>query len=756
MPDDKKERNSEASQTALFYMALVAAGLAALLPGLIAVFSFLFTHTRLSRKAFAGVLVAAVGLSTVAYFADGMGIMSYLTWLVAIFGVGERGVWPPPIVEIIAYAGVFYGLLGVLGADQLAGFHPKIGEWLGERLVDPTEFDHERVQELSIAVFGSGNEDEFSPSRFVNSDDTKDGATHTDPDGIPLYLGRSPIKRGGEYEPVVLYTGDISRHGLILGSTGSGKSETIKRLVADLIDAGWDGCVLDLKEDIGEGSLAHFLEAYAAEAGINYQHWAVSYEAEDYEFYLDPLAGIGMDLAKNMIASMQDFEAPHWEMLCKQILGQLLYLMYLAHEADPHRFPSPNLRDVGRILSLDFSTETQAMRAVVKTTFADRVEDSEFEILARPTPNHRQAASGLGARISAVYESTVGRTGLKPSSERKAIDFAARGLTYIGLDQTGQPDTSRVISSAVLAAHGALVSRRKDDPRVKAKKDRRFLIVDEAASVQPELVKNLLSKARSAGIAVILATQGAMDWGDEWGAMANNTNFSIIMAQEDPESAERLSALIGTKKEAEESQTVRDDEVVGMSVREVEVPIVPAQTIREMKVGQAYLRVRDRYGSSRPFISLFVVSARTINKTSKPTSVEQRAKRLASIPIPSLDAIQEPEPAWVTPTEVAPPEPQGGGWVSADSPDPFEPLLAPPPTAPGTDKPKPSPTPPAPKPRANGAPAPRVSPPAPRPAAPTPAPGGPVPRRGGPPPVASPWGNVKDAPPEEPPIPPRR
>src|SRR5690606_28869540 len=120
-----------------------------------------------------------------------------------------------------------------------------------------------------------------------------------------------------------------------------------------------------------------------------------------------------------MIASMQDFEAPHWEMLCKQILGQLLYLMYLAHEADPHRFPSPNLRDVGRILSLDFSTETQAMRAVVKTTFADRVEDSEFEILARPTPNHRQAASGLGARISAVYESTVGRTGLKPSSKRK-------------------------------------------------------------------------------------------------------------------------------------------------------------------------------------------------------------------------------------------------------------------------------------------------------------------------------------------------
>src|SRR5690606_29742807 len=101
-----------------------------------------------------------------------------------------------------------------------------------------------------------------------------------------------------------------------------------------------------------------------------------------------------------------------------------------------------------------------------------------------------------------------------------------------------QPDTSRVVSSAILAGYSALASSRKDDPRVAAKEDRRFLVIDEAAAVNTTMVKNLLSRARSAGISIILATQGAVDWGDDWPAMVNNTNFSIIMGQQDMVSAQ--------------------------------------------------------------------------------------------------------------------------------------------------------------------------------------------------------------------------
>lgn len=471
-------------------------------------------------------------------------------------------------------------------------------------------------------------------------------------------------------------------------------TETLKRLIGGLLDLDWSGCVLDLKEDIGEGGLAHFLEAYAASAGVEYQHWALSYTEPEFDFYLNPLQGLNMDRAKNMIISMQDFEAPHWEMLCKQVLGQLLDLMYMSHEVAPDKFPEPSLRDVGKYLADDLHDGTQQMRAVALAALAPTGQRTkqDYAVLSNPSRDHVTASKGLGARISAAYESSAGRTGLRRGNGRRVLRLSDPGLVYIGLDQLGQPDTSRVVSSSILAGYSALASVRKDDSRVKAKLDRRFLVVDEAASVNPLMVKNLLSRARSAGIAVILATQGAVDWGDEWNEMVNNTNFSVIMGQQDVESATLAADLIGKQYRTDESLAVQDGMVVRSNLREIEDYRVNPERLRMLPQGQAYLRVRDRQDSDEPYLTFVAIKLRQSESTASThlTSVERRVNQgTKSAPfehaLPSFDNVKplepiqfpDPDPAS---TPAAPPwttQPQGVPLDPAPADSPIPPPPAP-------------------------------------------------------------------------------
>src|SRR5699024_6549937 len=85
-----------------------------------------------------------------------------------------------------------------------------------------------------------------------------------------------PIGRDKKGRVVFLSEKDIKTHAMILGSTGSGKSELIKWLVGAMMDMGMDGCVLDLKEDTQRGGLRDFCRAIATERDRPYQEVALS------------------------------------------------------------------------------------------------------------------------------------------------------------------------------------------------------------------------------------------------------------------------------------------------------------------------------------------------------------------------------------------------------------------------------------------------------------------------------------------------
>lgn len=394
--------------------------------------------------------------------------------------------------------------------------------------------------------------------------------------------------------PVRCIQVDSPSHLFLAGETciPTHNTETIKSFAAALLDLGWDGMVLDLKEDTTTGGLRDFLEHYAMSHALPYQQLALS-DAQP-AFWFNPLAQMGPDEARDTILSLSEFDDQFWQNVNKKVLGQLVTLVYAAHEIDPVQFPYPTMYEVGKILgSGNLPASTKAMRAVVVATQSGLTTD-DFSALGAPSQDEAKSAVGFGAKLTQIYETQAGRIVLRGGGNRPFIDVTAPGLTYIGLDTQGKADMSKMVSSAVLQRMSVYAAQRTTGAMAKGKP--RFLIVDEANWVHRQIVKNLLSRARSAGIMLVLATQGPDDWidrnGDDWSVMSQNVNFGVIMAQGSPQAAQLCAEWLGQHEVTSASAQFRDGQLVDSgSVRESIDFLVPPHELRRLSQGEAFFRI---------------------------------------------------------------------------------------------------------------------------------------------------------------------
>lgn len=388
-------------------------------------------------------------------------------------------------------------------------------------------------------------------------------------------------------------------------------TETIKALCGALLDLGWSGMVLDLKEDTAPGGLRDWCEIYARTHSLPYQELRLS--DPDPKFWFNPLSGIGPDEIRDMILTLQEFDDAYWQAINKELLGQAVNLLVWAHEAAPDLFPEPTMFDLGKMLSTGSIKEaTKKARAVVLQSVPG-VTEEDFRTLANPTQAHQQSAGGFGAKLTLIYDTQAGRTTLREGDgTRRPLDVTAPGVVYVGLDSQGKADLTAVISSSILQRMSVYAAARTtglvtgDESRKP-----RFLIVDEANWVNRTIVQNLLSRARSAGIAMFLCTQGPEDWidkqGDDWGRLTQNTNVAIIMRQGSPKAAELCADYIGVHDVLKQSSSrrvttnvfgkqkvVRDDNFRVMEnqmEREMEEHIVSPEEVRQLTVGEGILKV---------------------------------------------------------------------------------------------------------------------------------------------------------------------
>lgn len=544
-------------------------------------FRYLVGRT-LGRLEHAVLLLGALLCTLVLGF--GHTVVGQAKWVIALAGPGSGPVIPPLVGSLtlgLLYAAVHGLVVSTVLWRKVAARSSSVIK------VFRSPFDHDSLVP---------SESEKSKVRLVQPP----GGLIANPANAIMQQGTEPGKRNfavgldRKRAPVFLSEQEIGMHGMILGSTGSGKTETIKVLAANLLDLGWPGMILDLKEDTATGGLRDFLSAYAANHALPFQQLAIS--DQNPEFWFNPLEGMGPDEARDTILSLTEYDDAYWKNINLKMLGQIVTLIFDAHVADPQQFPYPTILEIGRILSApDIAVATRKMRASVATA-TGHVDDERYSALIHPSPDEAKSAIGFGAKLTQMYNTQVGRTILRPdpTRPRPSLDVTSSGLTYIGLDTQSKKDLSLIVSSAVLQRMAVYSGQRTRGEA--AKKNPRFVIIDEANVINRDIVKTILQKARAAGVVIVLCTQGPEDWideqGDDWSAMAQNINFAIIMAQGSPVSAEKCAEFIGEKNKLQVSQQVDLMEYGKKStLRETVDFLVPPHQLRALSIGEAILRV---------------------------------------------------------------------------------------------------------------------------------------------------------------------
>lgn len=502
----------------------------------------------------------------------------YFLWLPTLVGWGDTSL-PVPWQTLLAFTGVSTSVLLLVDGTKLTTWVPN--KFAKDPKLDPILPTEKEKQQAKNSIVTAPGGALLPSARHRSLYSAEAPGSRSFPIGLD--------KRG---VPVLLHEYELRTHGLLFGSTGSGKTETIKVIAGGLLDLGWSGMILDLKEDAR--GLLDWCQTYADYHAMPFQHFRLS--DPDPSYWFNVLYGMGPDEARDTIVGSQTFEAPYYENLNKKQLGQLVTLLYSAHQVDPVKYALPTVYDIGKILAArDLPAATRETVAAVIGAIPSFNKD-DFHTLVSPTKEFIDTAAGLGARLTSMYETQVGRLVLRPSGSRPEFDVAKPGLGYVGLDSMGKPELTSLVSASVLRRMAVYAADRTSGKLSDTAP--RFLIVDEANFVNRRLLLELLSRARSAGIACLVCTQGPTDWqaraqGEpDLTSLVQNTNVAVIMSQGERTNAELCADIIGRTEKTVVTQRVQDGIIMedGTMSKTVDYLVSP-DALRSLTIGEAIVRV---------------------------------------------------------------------------------------------------------------------------------------------------------------------
>lgn len=324
--------------------------------------------------------------------------------------------------------------------------------------------------------------------------------------------------------------GGNGRHTLVVGTTGSGKTFTLSRVLAQAIERGLGAVVVDPK---GDAHLRDVLAGSAQATGRRFVEWTPSGPA-----VYNPLAvGTPSAIADKALAS-ERFTEPHYQRQAQR---------YLGHAARA-------LREAGHPTSL---------RALVEHLDPDRLE-----VLARGLPSsgarraheyldqlserQRSDLSGVRDRLAILVESDVAPwldpdgAGLEPFDLLQVV--RERSVTYFSLEADAWPLLAHMLAAAIVQDLQSVVAALQADPVAT------LVAIDEFSAVAPGHVARLFGRARSAGVSLLLGTQELSDLRPDGHErlleqVLGNLSALIVHRQVVPESIETIAEIAGSRFE---------------------------------------------------------------------------------------------------------------------------------------------------------------------------------------------------------------
>ncbi len=351
----------------------------------------------------------------------------------------------------------------------------------------------------------------------------------------------------------------LDQHLFLLGTTGAGKSETIKRLVYEILTTtdrhiyfvdgkGDEGLAQDIR------SLAHqFGRGIAPVFKLGFDSYGAVY---------DGFRGSASDIYNRLCALIGIHEAEGDARYYADGNRDLLQLICYAQVGPPRNFEAVRNR-------------------LRKTWLLDAYQDKPLELTMIEDLSHKEI-EGLARRIRPLareFTACVGDEGFALEETQCAI-FSLR-VQSVG-------DTSKRFLDFLVEDLKDFIGKRQQHPAV--------LIIDEFGQFSNKNITALLSLARSSQLGVILATQDVASLKDETTKklVLANTRTKLLMATDFPED---VATLAGTFYQIEASIQQQDGGMTGLGSARIQHAFkVDMNEVAQLQPGEAFL-IRQRHAT---------------------------------------------------------------------------------------------------------------------------------------------------------------
>ena len=511
-----------------------------------------------------------------------------------------------------------------------------------------------------------------SPKRVHRAKAKQRAATAQAPAAATVSDLDVPIGVDEAARPVSLDAAALRTHGVVIGPTGVGKTQALERVIYGVTGAPaarelhLPAVVVDMKADPG---LAATLAAIAKQTGRRFHHVTVGAAGSTY----NPIAGLTADeaadaLYETLFAADKSLNM-HYATLSRRLLQQACRVCIDLADARVARVGGGTwtigLADVAELLSIN------TLRSV-KPFVSPSVAASLTQYLDDLDASKNEGDVGdVRDRVAVIVDTAAGdildATGFTMESAIRAGD-----IVCFSLDAAGAPQTARTIGTLAIQDLCATFGRLARDGW--GKTHMCLTVLDEFSALGTPRVADLYARARSAGGAVLLATQD-LDADLEAvspqfaASVRTNANVWLVLRQTRGEAADAIARDIGSRLAWKETLQIEDDwDALGGthaasgvgSMREVDKFILHPNDIKSLPQGGAYLVVKVPSGTINAAtadtrIERLHINALATDECTANTAMPAKQANIANVaPQPvRTTSVPERQPA-TTPTTDAP------------------------------------------------------------------------------------------------------
>ncbi len=380
------------------------------------------------------------------------------------------------------------------------------------------------------------------------------------PDGVLLGVSTYTAKS------IVIPDHFINQIVLVLGTTGSGKTVTLRRFYQRAIRNGYPLIIIDGKPTQDN---INWLKSQADK----YSRAFYGFNCGNYAHY-DPLSNGDCSELKDKIISLKDqWENDYYRSIAEDYLQTTFDV--LLQSGAPF-----DLRKV--VKCLDFDTLKTLCRSLKSAELLQRVELLQKYDLKDIT--------GLQAHLNILINSAMGKyfeNNDNSFSLEKIINDNA--VVFFSLPALRYPSFSKVLGKLVINDIKATIERNESNKRI-------FMVFDEFSVFAGDQVLNLVNMGRGKGVHAVFGTQGIADLNtvnnNFKSQILNCVNTIICHRLNDQEGAEAIASWAGTK----DSFTVtaqydpKNTNASLGSVRSDKTYIIHPESIKkELDTGEAYI-----------------------------------------------------------------------------------------------------------------------------------------------------------------------